>query len=528
VNTDFDVAVVGSGPAGVSAAFPLVEAGLKVLMVDGGRSPTVQLPMTDYLSARSQDPSQWKWMVGEDFHALKMGGTVSPKLRAPTHRYVFEGFNRVNRIIGDSFVTIGSLATGGLSNAWGCGIACYSESELVDFPFPATELHQSCRIVAKRIGISGGTDDDLSDYFGLDEWSQPPIPLDVLHSYVLDRYTRGRRQITSLGFRLGRSRVAVLSQDHADRHACNLTGNCLWGCWRKALYSSADELSYLRRFGNFSEISGFAVDALVRSEDKWVVVSTGSATEQRTFTTRRVVLAAGALATTRLALQALSHVRPVRVLACPSAWFLIWLPRFLGIERVSGFGLGQLSFALSLSDRVTAFGSSFSTIGISHSEFVRYLPLRRRYGIGLLRGLLSSCVVGNLFLPGHLTNAEARMEGDGSLVVSGNFADSVTPLMAEAEQKLRKAYLRCGGILLPGSFTVGRPGGDIHYTGMLPMKASPSIGETNSLGEVHGLPDVYIADAACLPTLSEKSHTLVIMANADRIGRAITVGKREC
>ena len=34
--TDCDVIVVGSGPAGISSAIPLVAAGLRGLMVDGG------------------------------------------------------------------------------------------------------------------------------------------------------------------------------------------------------------------------------------------------------------------------------------------------------------------------------------------------------------------------------------------------------------------------------------------------------------------------------------------------------------
>ncbi|MGA2128891.1 MAG: FAD-dependent oxidoreductase, partial [Xanthobacteraceae bacterium] len=32
---DADIVIIGSGPAGVSAAFPLVETGLRVLMIDG-------------------------------------------------------------------------------------------------------------------------------------------------------------------------------------------------------------------------------------------------------------------------------------------------------------------------------------------------------------------------------------------------------------------------------------------------------------------------------------------------------------
>lgn len=188
-----------------------------------------------------------------------------------------------------------------------------------------------------------------------------------------------------------------------------------------------------------------------------------------------------------------------------------------------GFGLGQLSFTMALHNDITAFGSTFATTGIPISEFVRHVPLKRRYGIDLLRGLLSSCVVGNIFLPGHLTAAKANMHEDGSLNVSGKYEAAVKPLMAEANRKLRKACWSLGAMLLPGSFTVGRPGGDIHYAGTLPMQQSPEIGQTSQLGEVAGLEGVYVVDGACLPILPEKSHTLTIMANADRIGRALVM-----
>ena len=81
-------------------------------------------------------------------------------------------------------------------------------------------------------------------------------------------------------------------------------------------------------------------------------------------------------------------------------------------------------------------------------------------------------------------------------------------------------------ILLPGSYTVGLPGGDIHYAGTLPMRDRPVLGETSSLGEVEGIDGVYVVDGACLPALPAKSHTLTIMANADRIGSAITKSLR--
>lgn len=521
---DFDVIIVGSGPAGVSAAFPLLEAGLRVLMVDGGQKPGIEPPEADFLSARANEVEQWKWMVGEDFHALKMRDAVSPKLRAPPHAYAFEGFGRSNKIVGKDFITVGSLATGGLSNSWGCGVAHFSDSELAAFPCPAAELELSYAKVSRRMGISGRAEDDLSGYFGLDDYSQPPIPMDALHTSLSQNYVKQRHKLHAQGFRLGRSRVAALSQDMAGRQACNLSGNCLWGCQRRSLYSAADDLPALRQYANFSEFSGLVVEGLTRSNGAWRVDGTRAADNKpQSVTASYVILAAGTLATTRIVLKTLNHRRPVPLLSCPTAAFLLWLPGQLGAPRMPGFGLGQLSFTMALDNDITAFGSTFATTGIPISEFVRHAPLTRRYGIDLLRGLLSSCVVGNIFLPGHLTAAQASLQEDDSLIVSGEYEAAVKPLMAEANRKLRQACWTLGAMLLPGSFTVGRPGGDIHYAGTLPMQELPQIGQTSQLGEVEGLEGVYVVDGACLPLLPEKSHTLTIMANADRIGQALSL-----
>ena len=54
---DADVIVIGSGPAGVSAALPLVEAGRRVLMIDGGDD------------TRAGTAAPWQRMLGDHLEA---------------------------------------------------------------------------------------------------------------------------------------------------------------------------------------------------------------------------------------------------------------------------------------------------------------------------------------------------------------------------------------------------------------------------------------------------------------------------
>jgi len=527
VKTEFDVIIVGSGPAGTSAAYPLVKAGLKVLMVDAqADAGSAAAPTRPFLTSRTNDELQWKWMIGENFHALNQLDAVSPKLKTPTHAHVFQGFSASNRIETNNFIGIGSLATGGLSNAWGCGVARLPASDFSDLPIDYSELEKSYETVSRRIGISGQIDDDLSSYFGLDEWSQPPLPLDKLHQRLLDNYTRRRQAFPDSGFRLGRSRVAVLSQPLEERKACDLSGNCLWGCQNQALYCASQELPKLKQYPGFQHVQDFLVDDLLKQDGSWAITDHRSS---RRFSGTRLLLAAGTLASTRLALKHLNYSAPLPLLSSPTAAFLLWLPKMLGTPRVSAFGLGQLSFALELTSDATAFGSTFSTTGLPMSEFVSRVPMSKRYSIELLKNLLSSCLVGNIFLPGHLSNNTAALRPDGSLSINGDLQPEIPTLMKAAEAKLRRIYWKMGALLMPMSFTVGNPGADIHYAGTLPMHSMPKTGQTDIFGEVAGLPGMHIVDGACLPSLTEKSHTLTIMANADRIGRSLatTIGNQK-
>lgn len=516
---EFDVLVVGSGPAGVSAAFPLVQAGLRVAMADGGQQPTAASPDGSFLEARHKF-DQNLWSIGNDFHAFRVRDVVSPKLRAASQAYAFAGFAQANQIEADGCVAVGSLAVGGLSNAWGCGVARVGARE-ANLPMGDEAMEASYEAVARRIGLSGAVNDDLSDYFGVDQWLQPPLPLDGSHAQLAARYARRAPQLRTQGFRLGRSRVAVLSADEGERLACNLSANCLFGCVRESMYSAAQDVARLRQHANFSWLPGLVVREFRPLDvgQGWTVLGERYGLPERR-TAYRVLLAAGTLATTALALRTLGHTQPVRLQTSPTAAFLLWLPRRLGAAREAGFGLGQLSYTVS-QDRWTAFGSTFATTGLPLWEFASRLPLSRGAGMRVLSHLLSSCLVGNVFLPGGFSQAEVKLQPDGSMRVQAQISASAQRAFVALRPRIAGSFRAIGAVMLPASFTVGRAGSDIHYAGTLPMAHEPTGCQTDALGQLPRLPGLHAVDGACLPSLPEKSHTLFLMANADRIGRAL-------
>ena len=153
-NTSADFIVIGSGPSGVSAAFPLVEAGHHVLMIDGGDDRTAS---TD---------SSWRRMLGDDLESLKPDDGLTPKWRTPEARRTMGAFDRLGGLDHDDFLAAGARARGGLSRIWGAFVSELDDDDLHGWPITAEELRPSYAAVVDRIGVSGAPDDDMAPFYG--------------------------------------------------------------------------------------------------------------------------------------------------------------------------------------------------------------------------------------------------------------------------------------------------------------------------------------------------------------------------
>jgi choline dehydrogenase-like flavoprotein len=514
------VIIIGAGPAGTSAALALRERGVPVHILDAGTAQVSMPPMGDVLSLRFGDPEQWRWQVGAGGEGLSAPAQASPKFRVPGLRSIFEGYAEANRLCPDAgFHLVGALAAGGLSNAWGCGVARFNADELGALAADRVALDASYNRVGQRVGLSGSSQDALSEYFGLDGISAPALPLDSLHERLWQR-----RERTGDMLRIGRARVAVLNESRPGRMACDLSGMCLWGCSRRSTWSAAFDVEALKLDPGVQFEAGVRVNALSPDNAGGWWIETQTIDGPRRYRARQVLLAAGTLATTRLVLAALQE-RPshLRLQSNPMAAFLLWLPTMLGAPRERSFGLAQLSFALAQPDAAPSFGNLFSTVGLPVSEFLAHLPISRRAGLPLLRALLSSCVVGNLFLSGEFSAHRVSLDASDSLRIEGGSDPQKGAALTEAQAALTRGFRKMGAWMLPGSFVAGPAGADLHYAATLPISQHPSAHECRIDGELAGLPGIYVIDGAALPRLPAKAHTLTIMANADRIARLLQV-----
>ena len=59
MNVDFDIIIIGSGPAAVSAAFPLINKKISGCMLEGGENHKNKYPRYDFLKSRKDNQSSF-------------------------------------------------------------------------------------------------------------------------------------------------------------------------------------------------------------------------------------------------------------------------------------------------------------------------------------------------------------------------------------------------------------------------------------------------------------------------------------
>ena len=520
-----DVIVVGTGPAGVSAGWPLAEAGCTTLMLEAGERRILE-PERECLSlsALRNDRDGWRRLLGLDLRALREIDIASPKVRhVPLPGFDGEYLVR-NRLSPTNFRVIGALEPGGLSLAWGAVAPAFDATDMQDWPIDRESLLSSFVRVAERMGISGSRADDMAAGQSADIPLQPSLPLSANAEILLRGYGAGRRQRE---FALGRARNAVLTENKNGREACDLGKGCMWGCPRGAVYSSRYDLDRLIGLhGNVRLMDGVVVDAIKsRAQGGWTVSGRNRDGGQVALDADHVVLAAGTLPSTRLAMAAVGRIGETRrLLSAPAFVFALVLARRFGrAVDATGFGMAQLAFRLQLSPQAgdEAFGILYDADSFPAADLAEAIPLTRRGALDVLGAGMSALMVGLAYLPGCYSRNSVRLDGSGVLEIVGEVRDDHPHVVRHAGRRLARHFRACGGWIVPGSVRALPPGAEVHYAGTWPMGES-----TTSDGEIREAPGLFIADGSVMPSLPAKHHTFTMMANADRIGRSLAARLR--
>jgi choline dehydrogenase-like flavoprotein len=504
--------VIGSGPAGISVARALLEAGREVVLVDGGKLAEPEALIRRDAMA-SSDPATWTTEARNSY--------MAPQFAAPPGQVRRYGSDFAMEPAGATFASAppdfalrASRAAGGLSNLWGAAVLPYAQSDMADWPIGAADLAPHYRAVATFMPVAGRTDDLAQIFTAQSLDGCPSIDPSSQARTLLARLGAADARLHRLGIRAGAARQAVAA-------GCRQCGLCLHGCPWSLIYSAQSSLDDLRGHPRLTYRAGSVVTHLSEA-DGGVRLALA---DGRVETGGRVFLAAGVLETARLLLA--SELVPEGKLTLRDSQHaflpaLQWRFNRVAPDRPPYHTLPQAF--LELSEKAVSPFLVHAQIYTWNEHFAA--DLVANYGrlpgsAPLLRQLARRLVVAQIFLhSAHSARLHLRLAADGRLDASVELGPDTGAVLAGAAQRI-SAALALGGLrALTFARRDGAPGSSFHVGASLPMARTPKAGQSDLLGRPAGLRHIHVVDASVLPAVPATTITFSVMANAHRIGTA--------
>lgn len=504
--------VIGSGPAGISAAVALLERGFKVTMLDVGL--TLESEREALVNKRSES-TEFKEMVKLGSQPTSKG---VPEKKVYGSTFHFDGVEKHQPKENHPDVILkASYAKAGLSNVWGAAVLPYTDQDISSWPISSEELTPHYKAVHGFMPLSADKD-DLIEHFPIHAKSFDSLRRSSQMEELSKDLNRGKQELKRKGFIFGSSRLAVKAK------SCTYCGLCLYGCPHSIIYSTATTLSELVKDENFSYQPGWVVKNIEKTGDKVLLHCRDFKEESyKVFDAERVFLAAGAYPTTSLILNSLREYGQTRVLKT-NQHFLLPLLRLRAAKNITNEKLCTLSqlFLEFLSDTPEQ-NSHIQLYGYSD-----FYPEAFRAMLGSFHGPLKQLLHGAV-LP-RMVVAQGYLHSDYSAEIELSLAAqdkpiSVKPLANSRTKaqtkfivnKLLKISPQLKAIPALPMLNISKAGDGTHVGGSFPMSKNPRKLETNTLGALGGLERVHLVDSTTFPSVPPTTITYSVMANAHRI-----------
>lgn len=531
----WDVAVIGSGPAGALAAATLLDAGSRVLMLDVAHDdPDTRrrVPDMTFSELRRSDPEQHRYFLGDALEGVPAGEIKVGAQLTPPRQFVTRGTDEWLPTRGESFEPMQSLALGGLGAAWGAASFTWTESELQRVGFTERDFSRHYESVVRRIGVSADPNDDASaNCFAGIASAQPPLALDSGAESIWQAYPKAREALRSSGLSLGRTPLAALSRSLGERRANPLFDMDFWSDSRRSVFRPRYLVESLEQNPNFRLQRGALVQRFESHASAVSIhaIDVGSG-EPTLHSARRVMLCAGAIGSARIALHSLGAADVAAPLLCNPYVYLPCLNlRMLGRPaREARHSLSQLIaiYAPPEAPDDVVSAQLYGYRSLLLFKLVKEMPLPAWAGLQVGRLLMNSMTIAGLH---HSDAASAEktlkiVPRDDSALPEVHFEYRASA--DESVRRRRRERALAGLLRHLGVYAYGRiaPGAasSIHYAGTLPMR--DSAGESfasRADGRLWAAPRVYVGDSAGFRWLPAKGLTLTIMANAVRTAERV-------
>lgn len=514
------VAVIGSGPAGLSSAKALVRRGVTPTVIDVGETLCKdRQAIVDRMAAL--EPTEWD---RADVEAITKNHTFG-KASLPQKVVFGSSFHFARKRSYAPDVTgegpSRTFARGGYSVAWGAAILPAHYEDLEGWPVCKAALDASYVNVLEGISVSGSLD-ALETQFPQFTTDINPLPLPLESQRLLQDLLPRTTLDADASFLCGQARLAV------DAGACKQCGLCLSGCIYGAIHSFGPQVERMHREGVIQYQPNRHVKRLEEVEDGVRVVMCDTHSRNELIESfDYVFLAAGAIESTRIVLVSLG-LYDMQVAMKTSQKFA--LPLFSWQRTPMTWPNAPALASLFVDYKVPELSSRWihAQLSAPNDYVLRALGVNP-WQTGMRRRLMAPIIerlhvmFGGLHSD-HSPEITLSLEdrgGEYGLNMQAEIgSESISAVRQAARRFSRVALL--SRIFAPGwAMRIGSVGGGNHFGSTMPMREKPSARlDTDALGRVVGWERVHIVDGSVLSSIPATTLALLQMANADRIAGA--------
>jgi hypothetical protein len=518
-----DYIIIGSGCSGVASAKALLDLGLKVTMLDVGLNNEEFTNSNSFLDNRLSDNNQYSYFIGNnlecfDFFDNKFGNnTTAPR------KYIYQDIHKHIPTYSENFESYESLSYGGLGNGWGLGSYKFSKAELREVGLHSEKINTSYNILSDFIGISG-IHDNAGTYTVDDlKYLQKPTNLNLNHQILLNRFNASKKYMNKKGFYLGRTPLALLTEDKNNRRSYNYDDMDFYFDNDKSAFRPRHQIDLFKKNKNFEYLNNMLVKNIEEINDAVYITAQNIISKQlHEFKARKIYMAAGALNTARIILNSKKlYDKKLPILTNPYNYLSCINPKMIGNgfeKKQVGFSQLSLFYDKNHENINTSLGSIYSYQSLLNYRLINNIPSGYKISNEILKMLIPSFLVIGIHHSIHQNlsnyiklNNDYNKDGFGHLSINYNFTFEEMMQIKKIEKKFINFFLFHR--YLPVKKINLIPGNSIHYGGTFPFNSKNGL-KTHYNGKLETYNNVYICDSSSFNFLPAKGLTLTLMANS--------------
>lgn len=461
MNYQFDVVVVGSGPAGAHAAYPLIKSGLHVAMIDGGLDDLKQ----ETKPSNSIDTNGKK--TSHAFDLIKESSSIFEKT-----------YDLLK--IKSNIEIVQSLAKGGLSETWHGICDFFSENELKAIGLPPDEIKREYKEISKLIKLNFRT------------------PLDLHSRLLLAKAKSNTHRENSI------YRVPLVFSYRTSSFIEELKR------FKNFVYITNQLVYSVKEKRKHVEIQSFSIDKKEESITRasFLILAAGS------INTTRIILRSFKLYNYKTSfLTKANYVVPCLHLAS------------LGKKNDSKKSkFGQLVISSKESNRgVDSFFIQLYRLNpLFLHKALQYIAIPKIIALPLLSVLAPFVVIADVRFPAFeskMTFCKLKKETGIRDTLEISLKETSEELIRHKKDydKIKQQLWSLG--LFPLRTIIGYT--TSHYAGGVSFKQTQGTLSVDKNGKLHKANKIYVADSSSWKILPAKPPTMTIMANAARVGKNV-------